>query len=79
MSYIEMCNKKDRSPGSFSRQIRLITVEFGSRFHRRQWERVENTQVFKLRFSFLLKHIHFVYHIIEFFQKQIFYATASVD
>ena len=33
MSYIEMCNKKDRSPGSFSRQIRLKNVEFGSRFH----------------------------------------------
>ena len=32
MSYIEMCNKKDRSPGSFSRQIRLKNVEFGSRF-----------------------------------------------
>ena len=23
MSYIEMCNKKVRSPGSFSRQLRL--------------------------------------------------------
>ena len=27
MSYIEMCNKKDRSPGSFSRQIRFKNVE----------------------------------------------------
>ena len=30
MCYIELCNKKDRSPGSFRRQIRLKTVEFGS-------------------------------------------------
>ena len=57
-----MCNEKDKSPGSFSRQIRLENVEFGSRFHRRQWERVENTQIFKL------KRIHFVYHIIDFFK-----------
>ena len=26
MSYIETCNKKDRSPSSFSRQIRLKNV-----------------------------------------------------
>ena len=73
MSYIEMCNKNDRSPGSFSRHIRLENVEFGSRFHRRQWERAKNTHIFKL------KRIHFVYHIIDFFQKLIFYATGSVD
>ena len=30
MSYIEMCNKKDRSPGSFSRQIRLKNVNLVS-------------------------------------------------
>ena len=68
-----MCNKKDRSPGSFSHHIRLKNVEFGSRFHTRQWEYVENTQIFKL------KRIHFVYHITDFFQKLIFYATGSVD
>ena len=73
MSYIEMCNKKDRSPGSFSRQIRLKNVEFGSRFHWRQWECDKNTQIFKL------KRIYFVYHIIDFFQKLIFYATESGD
>ena len=73
MSYIEMCNKKDRSPGSLSRLIILKTVELGSRFHRRQWECIENTQIFKLR------RTHFVYHIIDFFQKLIFYATGSVD
>ena len=33
MRNIEMCNKKDRSPGSFSGQIRLKNVEVGSRFH----------------------------------------------
>ena len=27
MSYIEMCNKNDRSPSSFSRQIRLKNVK----------------------------------------------------
>ena len=56
-----MCNKKDRSPGSLSRQIRLKNMEFGSRFHGRQWERIENTQIFKL------KRIYFIYHIIDFF------------
>ena len=58
-----MCNKKDRSPGSLSRQIRLKNMEFGSRFHGRQWERIENTQIFKL------KRIYFIYHIIDFFLK----------
>ena len=33
INYIEMCNKKDMSPGSFSRQLRLKNVEFGSHFH----------------------------------------------
>ena len=30
MSYIEFCNKKDRLPGSFSRQIRLKNEKVGS-------------------------------------------------
>ena len=73
MCYIELCNKKDRSPGSFRRQIRLTNVEFGSRFHRRQWECDKNSQIFKF------KRIHLVYDIIDFFQKLIFYAMGYVD
>ena len=34
MCYIELCNKKDKSPCSFSRQIGLKNVELASRFHR---------------------------------------------
>ena len=73
MCYIEICNKKDRSPGSFTRQTRLKNVEYGSRFHRRQWKCDKNSQIFKF------KRIHFVYHIIDFFQKLIFYAMGYVD
>ena len=73
MCYIKLCNKKDRSPGSFRRQIRLIKVEFGSRFHRRQWECDKNSQIFNF------ERIHLVYHIIDFFQKLIFYAMGYVD
>ena len=60
MCNIELCNKRDRSPGSFRRQIRLKNVEFGSRFHRRQRECDKNSQIFKF------KRIHLVYHIIDF-------------
>ena len=67
MCYIEICNIKDRSPGSFTRQTRLKNVEYGSRFYRRQWECDKNSQMFKF------KRIHFVYHITDFFQKHIFY------
>ena len=73
MCYIELCNKKDRSPGSFRRKIRLKNMKFGSRFHRRQWECDKNSQIFKF------KRIHLVYQIIDFFQKLIFYAMGYVD
>ena len=74
MCYIEICNKKDRSPGLFRRQIKLKNVEFGSRFHRRQSECV------KIKFGFFkFKRIRLVYHIIDFLQKLIFYATRYVD
>ena len=73
MCYIALCNKKDRSPGSFRRQIRSKNVEFGSRLHRRQWECDKNSQIFKF------KRIHLVYQIIDFFQKMIFYAMGYVD
>ena len=63
MCYTELCNKKDRSPGSFKRQIRLKNVGFGSRFHTRQWECDKNNQIFKF------KRIHLVYHIIDFISK----------
>ena len=63
MCYIELCNKKDRSLGSFMRQIRLNNVQVGSRFHRRQWECDKNSPIFKF------KRIHLVYHIIDFFFK----------
>lgn len=46
MSYMELCIKKDRSPGSFSRQIRLKNEKVGSRFQRRQWKCDKNTQFF---------------------------------
>ena len=73
MCYIELGNKKDRSPGSFRRQIRLKNVEFGSRFNGRQWECDRNNQIFKF------KRIQLVYHIIDFFQKLIFYVMEYVD
>ena len=74
MCYIEPCNKTDRLPGSFRRQIRLKNVEFGSRFLRRQWEcDKKKSQIFKF------KRINLVYHIIDFFQKLIFYAMGYVD
>ena len=68
MCNIELCNKKDRSPDSFRHQIRLKNVEFGSRFHRRQWECDKSSQIFNL------KRIHIVYHTIDVFQKLIFHA-----
>ena len=73
MSYIELCNKKDRSPGSFGRQIRSKNEKVGSRFHRRQWKCDKNTEFFKF------KSTHLVNHIIDFFQKLIFRANVSVD
>ena len=59
MSCIEICNKKDRSPGSFSHQIRLKNDAFGSV----ATDGNVNTQIFKP------KCIFFVYHIIDFFSK----------
>ena len=73
MSYIELCNKKDRSPASFGCQIRLKNQKVGSRFHRRQWKCDKNTEFFKF------KSTRLVNHIIGFFQKLIFHAKGFVD
>ena len=60
MSYIELCNKTDRSLGSFSFQIRLKNGKVGSCFHRWQWKCNKIMQFFQF------KHTHLVSHIIDF-------------